>query len=86
MTHENACIIYTEVYMASSVYSRLLMRVVRHQLFAGKRYKYPCIVEKVVSMGLGNQCRAGNFKNRSTGVSFFRFATKFCREKHDHRQ
>ena len=60
--------------MASSVYSRLFMGCTS-SLFAGLQVRWYYIVDFIVDFQwvfVGNQCRAGNFKNRRSGVSFFR--------------
>ena len=58
--------------MASSVYSRLFMGCTS-SLFAGLQVRWYYIVDFIVDFQwvfFGNQCRAGNFKNRRSGVSF----------------
>ena len=57
-------------------------------LFAGLQVRWYYIVDFIVDFQwvfVGNQCRAGNFKNRRSGVSFFRSnCNKIIKKKHDH--
>ena len=69
-THENACIIYHGSNMAPCVYSRVLMGYTS-SLFAGLQVRWYYIVDFIVDFQwvfVGNQCRAGNFTNRRSGV------------------
>ena len=79
LTHENAWKLMYNIHgsnMASSVYSWLFMGCMcTSSLFAGLQVRWYYIVDFIVDFQwvfVGKQCRAGNFKNLRSGVSFCR--------------